>query len=234
MLTLAEQEYFLQQQAILEASYLGGGTAQKQSGFRRGAQAWERFRRPIVRPIHKSGSFLDIGCANGLLMESVATWAAQDGLDLEVFGLDISEELVALARSRLPRWQDRIHVGNALVWEPPTRYDFVRTELVYVPATLRRQYVERLLQHLVAPDGKLILCSYGSSRLEGSRPEVLTDELESWGFPIARIDEATCPNHALVVTRVVTLDARGDRAPRMPTSQNCGQAVPRDQPHESP
>jgi len=36
---------------------------------------------------------LDVGCANGLLVESVVAWARADGLAVEVFGLDISEKL---------------------------------------------------------------------------------------------------------------------------------------------
>jgi len=47
-----------------------------------------------------------------------------------VFGLDISEKLAELARQRLPHWRNRIFVGNALFWEPPARFDLVRTELV--------------------------------------------------------------------------------------------------------
>jgi hypothetical protein len=60
-------------------------------------------------------------------MESVVAWARADGLAVEVFGLDISEKLAELARQRLPRWRSRIFVGNALFWEPPARFDFVRT-----------------------------------------------------------------------------------------------------------
>jgi hypothetical protein len=84
-------------------------------------------------------------------MESVVAWAREDGHRVEPFGLDISEKLAELARQRLPQWRDRIFVGNALLWEPPTRFDYVRTELVYVPASRRRQYAERLLERFAAP-----------------------------------------------------------------------------------
>jgi hypothetical protein len=40
---------------------------------------WERFRRVVVAPIETEASFLDIGCANGPLMESVVEWAHEDG-----------------------------------------------------------------------------------------------------------------------------------------------------------
>ncbi len=207
MLSQAEKQYFAQEQVRHEASYLAGATPQQQSGFQRDAQAWKRFRRHIVEPIHKAGTFLDIGCANGLLMDDVATWTREDGHGVEVYGLDISEALVELARQQFPHMSRRVFVGNALLWDPPNRFDFVRTELVYVPAPLRRRYVERLLRRFVASDGKLIIWSYGSSRPEGSRAALLVDEIQSWGLVVSDIHDARSREHGLVVTRVVTLEA---------------------------
>ena len=63
----------------------------------------------------------------------------------EPSGLDISPELAEFARRRLPHWADRIWVGNALEWEPPRRFDVVRTGLDYVPPRPRRELVEHLL-----------------------------------------------------------------------------------------
>jgi hypothetical protein len=54
-----------------------------------------------------------VGCANGLLMESVAAWCAERGLAVEPYGVDISPALAELARRRLPRWDGRIWTGNA-------------------------------------------------------------------------------------------------------------------------
>ena len=62
------------------------------------------------------------------------------------------------------QWADRIFVGNALTWQPPRRFDFVRTELVYVPAQRQRAFVVRVLDDVVAPGGRLITCGYGSPR----------------------------------------------------------------------
>jgi hypothetical protein len=142
-------------------------------------------------------------------MESVVVWARGDGHRVEPYGLDISEKLAELARQRLPRWRERIFVGNALVWEPPMRFDFVRTELVYVPHSRRRAYTERLLERFVAPGGRLILCSYGSSRPEGVRAEPLVDEVREWGLPIHRVDDVVSPEHGFVITRVVSVGREG-------------------------
>jgi SAM-dependent methyltransferase len=205
MLTEAEERFFADELALHEAKYLTGTNPRRQSGFGRDERDWERFRRPIVRAIERDGSFLDIGCANGLLMESVVTWAREDGHVVEPYGLDISEKLAELARTRLPQWRDRIFVGNALLWEPPMRFDFVRTELVYVPNALRREYTERLLERFVAPGGRLIVCSYGSSRPEGARAELLVDEMRGWGLRIDRVDDVVSPEHGFVITRVVSV-----------------------------
>lgn len=200
-----DERFFAEVLARLEGPYLAGTNPRQQSGFGRDEREWERFRRPVVAPIERDGTFLDVGCASGLLMECVARWAAEDGHAVEPYGLDISEKLAELARRRLPRWRDRIYTGNALFWEPPARFDYVRTELVYVPHHRRREYVERLLERVVAPDGRLIVCSYGSSRPEGARAEPLVDELRAWGFPIDGVHDVVSPEHGFVITRVVSV-----------------------------
>jgi len=205
-LTEAERDFFASEQALHEAKYLAGKNAREQPGFGRDAGDWEEFRRPVVSPIDRDGSFLDIGCANGLLMESVVAWARDEGHDIQPYGLDISEKLADLARRRLPQWRDRIFVGNSLFWEPPVRFDFVRTELVYVPPPRRSEYAHRLLGRFVAPGGKLMVCAYGSSRPEGVRAEHIVDDLRGWGLPIARVDDVVSPSHGFVITRVVSLE----------------------------
>jgi SAM-dependent methyltransferase len=214
MLTRAEKDFFAREQAHHEAKYLAGTTPRQQSGFGRDARDWERFRCPVVAPIDRDGTFLDIGCASGLLMESVVAWARERGYCVEPFGLDISERLAELARQRLPQWRDRIFVGNALFWEPPAPFDFVRTELVYVPPSRRREYVERLLERVVAPGGRLIICSYGSSRPEGDRTEPVVDEIGAWGVPIHRVDDVVSSEHGFLITRAVSVLHAGGRPTR--------------------
>jgi hypothetical protein len=140
-------------------------------------------------------------------MESVVEWAGEKGHVIEPYGLEISEKLANLARQRLPDWRDRIFVGNALFWDPPAQFDFVRTELVYVPPARRREYVERLLERHVARDGCLLVCAYGSSRPEGTRAELLLDEL--LGLVIQRVDDVVHPEQGFVITRVVTVVTSG-------------------------
>ena len=155
---------------LFERRYLESDDPYRGSGHSGDAASWELGRRPIAEAIDRPGTFLDVGCANGLLMESVAEWAA---VPVEPYGLDFAPRLVEAARRRLPQWAGRIWLGDALTWEPPQRFDFVRTELVYVPDARRREYVARLLERFVAPGGRLLVCGYGGD-------EVLAP-LREWG-----------------------------------------------------
>jgi DNA-binding winged helix-turn-helix (wHTH) protein len=204
-LTPDDERFFAEEQARHETAYLAGINPRQQSGFGRNADDWQRFRRVVVEPIESDGSFLDIGSANGLLMESVVKWAREDGYAVEPYGLEVSDKLAALARQRLPHWRDRIFVGNALIWNPMQSFDFVRTELVYVPPARRWEYIDRLFGQLVAPGGRLLVCAYGSSRPEGPRADLLVDELVGFGLAIHRVDDVVHPEHGFVITRVVTV-----------------------------
>jgi SAM-dependent methyltransferase len=146
---------------VYEEHYLAFDDPRRQSGFGGDEARWEAARRPIVDAIDRDGSFLDVGCANGYLLESVVRWSRHR---VEPYGLDFSPRLVELARARLPGLADRIFLGDALEWEPPRRFDFVRTELVYAPEERRRELVERLLERVVERGGRLIVCGYGSPR----------------------------------------------------------------------
>ena len=160
---------------LLEEHYLRAPTPEGQSGKRGDAADWELSRRLVVRPVHHDGTFLDLGCANGLLTESVHRWAAEEGRRLDPYGLDASERLLALARRRLPHWHDRFFLGDALTWTPPHRFDFVHTMVDLVPPRRRPEWLRRVLQDYVAPGGRLIVRDYLG----------IGDRLRSWGLPVA-------------------------------------------------
>jgi SAM-dependent methyltransferase len=156
-----DERWFRGMAGLFEAAYLEGDNPRAQSGFGGDETRWEAGRRPITEAIDRAGTFLDVGCASGHLMESVARWSPHR---IEPYGLELVPALAELARRRLPQWAERIFVGNALTWEPPRRFDFVRTELVYVPELRQRDLLARLITDVVAPGGRLIVCGYGSPR----------------------------------------------------------------------
>ena len=185
----ALERWFHANQMLLETTYLAGEQPWQQSGFGlhslRPSEQWEALRRPIADCVTSSGSFLDIGCANGYLLECLLTWTGQHGLTIDPFGLDFSAKLVALAHLRLPQYAHQLFVGNAWSWEPPHPFDYVRTELVYVPDELRTDYLARLLDLFLRPGGKLLVAEY---RARGNAAPSLTvdRELCALGFTVER------------------------------------------------
>src|SRR5262249_20235815 len=142
-------------------------------------------RRHILRAVDRDGTFLDIGCASGYLMETLREWATQDGIDLVPYGLEILPALAELARRRLPAWADPIHVGNALHWLPPggRRFDYVRTGLDYVPVSRRDELLRHLLEHVVGR--RLIIGSYNEER----EHPAWESQVSALGYRIAGRDE---------------------------------------------
>ena len=163
---------------LLREPYLSARTPWEQSGKAGSEDDWVRTRKVVVEAIDRDGTFLDVGCANGYLMECVAIWAQEKGLDVQPHGVDIVPEFVALARRRLPGWASRIHEGNALTWTPPQRYDFVRTGLEYVPADRRRDFVTRLLREVA---DRLVIGPYTVDVGDDGTEK----ELAAWGFELA-------------------------------------------------
>jgi len=146
----------------------------QQSGRSSGAARWEETRRCFVQALHRSGDFLDIGCANGLLLESLIGWAGEIGLTLRPHGLDFVPELIELARNRFPDHRESFVVANAFDWTPSREYDFVRTNLEYVPLNDRTDFVRRQYS-AVAPGGRLIVCHYRGPDETSPYPEFFVE-----------------------------------------------------------
>ena len=160
--TMSDDDWFADSQRLLDAAYLAASTPEGGSGFSGSAGDWRAERSVICDAIDWDGTFLDVGCANGHLMASVASWSAERGHHVEPYGIDISRPLVDVARASLPHWADRIWVGNALTWVPPDgrHFDFVHTLLDCVPDHRRAELIDHLLDATVAAGGRLIVSHY--------------------------------------------------------------------------
>jgi hypothetical protein len=158
----APSDDFLQQLAALPNAYLQHSDPIRQSGFGGGAERWRSEREPILDRVNRSGSLIDIGCANGYPLQCLVAWGRQRGLELEPFGLDIRPELIALARRRFPGLEHHFYVVNAWMWEPPRRFDFVYSLYDNVPLTHLTDYIRHLVANVVASRGRLIVGAYGS------------------------------------------------------------------------
>lgn len=157
------EDYYQHTIALLEESYLAAdarGDIPGGSGSGGGLARWEKKRRVLATAFDRDGSWLDVGCANGLLMETLAQWTAEKGLRIEPYGLDLSERIAAAARRRLPHWADRIWAGNVMTWEPQMRFDYVTVIADSVPANARAALVDRLVTRFLKPNGRLIFSIY--------------------------------------------------------------------------
>jgi SAM-dependent methyltransferase len=204
-----ETEWYRAIAAEITPAYLSSDNPRAQSGFIGDEAHWMQARGIIADAINRAGTFLDVGCANGYLMESIVRWSAERGYRLEPYGLDISPELVGVARQRLPQWADRLYVGNAMDWEPTTRFDFVRTSLEYVPLSRQSDLVRRILERVVAPDGRLIIGTCNEGKISGQDHQRSTERLlRSWGWNIAGSSERPHGLDERLVYRVFWIEAR--------------------------
>jgi SAM-dependent methyltransferase len=153
-----------------DAVYLATDDPRLQSGFRGSAERWRAARGLIATALEAPGTFLDVGCANGLLMESVAEWSG-----VEPYGVDFAPGLVELARRRLPQWADRISHGDITVWSAPFKFDYVHARLDNCDP-----------QHAVRLGKRAIFSSDGSYRRPDSPKAVnVGDALRALGYNVA-------------------------------------------------
>lgn len=178
VMTTSRDEYFTQNKDATTSYYLADpDNPFQQSGRGCGRERWDETRRVFANLVDRPGSYLDVGCANGLLLESLAEWVTDH--DLELFGVDFVPGLVALARERMPRatvWE-----ANVWDWDPPRKFTHVRTNLEYVPSADYLELVKRQACW-VEERGRLVVAHYP----DRSEPSVdVASVVESAGFEVA-------------------------------------------------
>jgi ADP-ribose pyrophosphatase YjhB (NUDIX family) len=190
-----EAEWHAEMTRLIAPAYLAAQTPWEGSGKSGSAEDWEYARSHIAHAIDRPGSFLDIGCANGYLLECLTRWTPYP---LDRYGVDIVPELVEQARARLPEVADQLFVGNALTWEPPHRVTYIRAGLEYVPPSRRPE----LAKHLFGLCERLVIGVFNEEVGERSTEE----RLRSWGFQIAGRSDRTHPYKLGMEYRVLWID----------------------------
>jgi ubiquinone/menaquinone biosynthesis C-methylase UbiE len=200
-----EAAWYGAMQDLIIPKYIAAENPRAQSGHSGDAAAWERARSLVVEGINSHGSFLDVGCANGHLMETAQSWASERGSRVEPYGVDISPEMIDLAVRRLPHWHDRFWVANILDWGSPRRFDFVHIQsLDYVPPTRRRELLAHLLTRICKPGGRLIIGPFNEVKAKHATERIVTE----WGYRVVGRAERQ-HRHPDIAYRVFWIDAAG-------------------------
>ena len=171
----------------IEAAYLATDDPCAQSGFRGSEARWEAARRAIAAGIDAPGTLLDVGCANGLLMESLARWSAHP---IEPYGVDFAPKLVSLARRRLPAWSDRLFVADVRRWATPRAFDFVHVRLDMLHLRDPRAFGRRII---VSSDGSF-------AHPDSPKAERVADVLRARGWTIRGETYERSDEHAVEIS----------------------------------
>jgi len=185
--------------------YLDSDNPWRQSGWGSTPERWRLAREVILSAVERSGTFLDIGCANGLLLESLVAWAGERGIVIEPHGIDLVPELVDLARKRLPASLPSLATANAFTWKPLRRYDYVHLLLEVAPPSTHREFLHRMLDSAVARGRRLIVSNYGS-RSKNEAPIDVAGYLSGLGLAVAG-SAAASEHDGFVLTRTAWVES---------------------------
>jgi hypothetical protein len=155
--TITASDWQRRVSTVLASAYLSDDDPRWQSGFDGDAELWRQARELVLDAVSAPGSFLDVGCANGYLLECLDIWSRERGLALTLSGLELNPELADAARRRLPALSQGIYSGNISDWEPPHRFMYVRMGLEYAPPGQDAALLSRVLSDVVQTGGRLIV-----------------------------------------------------------------------------
>jgi hypothetical protein len=136
-----------------------------------------------------------------------------------------------MARERLPQYADHFFVANTWEWIPPLRFDFVRTELVYVPGEYEREYVQFLLRNYLQPGGLLLVANYIEDHPDpmhglfpGNHPTAhIMERLAELGFQAAGYRDGYDPERGRKV-RIAIVRPGADSSVRAGSRAGCGRS----------
>jgi hypothetical protein len=179
--------------------YISRDNPRAQSGHGSDVFRWRNVRWLILEAICGDGTFIDVGCANGHLIESLDNWMNDTGVAVEFHGLEISDELYRFACDRLPSYRPRLYHGNALYWKPAVQFDYVYTMILPdFPLSMRKSFLDNMWDNYVKPEGRLILGPWNNPEIE--------DELARNGYPVTGYCEKYGTDRPGELRRVVWID----------------------------
>jgi SAM-dependent methyltransferase len=167
---ISKEDWYALNNSYFTKRYLAADNPRAQSGHGGDEYHYAFKHLPLIEAVYRNGTFLDVGCANGHLCEMVHKWATVIGFDLQVYGVDISEGLIALAHTRLPQWRENFVVSNSFNWRPEQKFDYIHVGgLGQVPEEDELLFFEHLMEHYVADGGRMFIGPYWNDEAIDSR-----------------------------------------------------------------
>ena len=169
-------------QELLEGSHVSTESWNKEIAW----QEWEQRRRFIAGAIHKDGSILDYGSANGFLLKCFQEWSSHK---LEVYGIDIDKSAIEKAKQLFPSKENHFIKPEELKNNPefPNSFDVIYWN-VWNNYTFEEKGQEKLLKRLLEAtndDGRLILGFYN----EKEENKKIIQRIEHLGYKFSGIQE---------------------------------------------
>jgi hypothetical protein len=179
--------------------YMSRTDPRGQSGHGGDIYRWRHVRSMILEAIYADGTFIDIGCANGHLIESLNKWMQYTDVKVDFYGLELSRDLYNLALNRLPEYSSRLFHGNGLNWKPPFQFNYVYTMvLADIPGSLQKVFLSNLYDNCLCSGGRLILGPWNVCELE--------NEVDRMGFSPTGYCEKTIVGNSSQIKRIVWID----------------------------
>lgn len=144
--------------------YLAKDSPLERSGFSHSRKSFERLRRPIASIMETcQGSFLDLGCANGVLIDYLQGELTKN---FSYTGVDFVPELVQEAKKNV---KASFQVADIMNFVSSQRWDVVRFEPCYAKGSRVKLLIEHVLENFLAEDGVAIACNYSENHPEEER-----------------------------------------------------------------
>ena len=84
---ITEEQWFTIHKSHFTRAYLSGGNPRSQSGYDGDEQRYHYTQSMILSAVNRGGTFLDVGCVNGYLIEQLSLWFRERKGVLEFYGV---------------------------------------------------------------------------------------------------------------------------------------------------
>jgi hypothetical protein len=158
-MTLTRKRLVQIEKNIYRQRYFNGRTKLQRSCWYDSEILWKAARKIILEPVDKDGAFLDVGCANGVLLRDLCIWAREEkGIKLVPYGIDFLTEAIEESKKIHPRHASNFKVAEMMAFRTCRKFTFIHSE-PYGPRNSIKDFLSKYL-NMLQDEGKLIVSFY--------------------------------------------------------------------------